>query len=744
VFRHVLRVAIAVAVLALAAPVSAVPDSANADGPTLPAIVVLRPGRDVDRVVPGIQRAHAVRPQQLYRHAFPGFAAALTRRQWQALERDPSVAYVAEDRPIQVTGQVVPVNVMRVGGTGSTIASIDGTDDRIDADIAIIDTGIQRNHPDLNVVGGYNCTTSTRTAWADQHGHGTHVAGTAAALDNGLGVVGVAPGARLWSVKVFDRWGWGRLSWYACGVDWVASRRDPADPTRPRFEVANMSLRTVGRDDHDCGYTNEDPLHTAVCAAVGAGITVVVAAGNDSGLASQWVPASYNEVITVAALADFDGAAGGTGSPTCFSWGTYDRDDTYADFSNYGSDVDIIAPGKCVLSTKMDSSYGIMSGTSMATPAVAGAAAIWLSQHPGASPSYVRAVLQAAGGVDWATGTDPDGIVDRLLNVSSFGEGADFALGLSSRTPVVGLNGGQARFRVELIRRDGFGGSVDLGVSDLPEGASAALQSASLTGIRGVRTDLTLTVPPLPQGSYTATVTGSALDRTRSTTARFVVDGTPPTVGVPRVQLVGPVVGQRTVPVRLSWTGQDAQAGVGQYRIERSTDGKAWSEVARVGGTTTTITRSLADGHRYRYRVAAIDRVGNVSGWSSGTTFRLIRIEGESRSVSHTASWGRVRRAASSGGASISSSAAGAKARLLVDARAIAWVAGTSDDRGRASIYADGVRLATIDQRRSEGRARTVVFVRDWGKRAQRQLVFRVEGTAGRPRVDFDALIVLR
>jgi subtilisin len=744
VFRHALRVAIAVVVLAFAAPVSGVSNSANADGPTMPAIVVLRPGRDVDRVAPGLERAHAVRPQQVYRHAFHGFAAGLTRRQWQALERDPAVAYVAPDRPIQVTGQIVPVNVMRIGATGSSIASIDGTDDRIDADIAIIDTGIQRDHPDLNVVGGYNCTTSQRRDWADQHGHGTHVAGTAAALDNGRGVVGVAPGARLWAVRVFDRWGWGRLSWYACGVDWAASKRDPADPTRPRFEVANMSLRTVGRDDRDCGYTNEDPLHTAVCAAVRAGITVVVAAGNDSGLASHWVPAAYNEVITVAALADFDGAAGGTGSPTCYSWGTHDRDDTYADFSNYGSDVDIIAPGKCVLSTKMDSSYGIMSGTSMATPAVAGAAAIWLSKHPDASPSSVRAVLQAAGGVDWATATDPDGIVDRLLNVASFGAGADFALGLSSRTPVLGLNGGLARFRVELIRRDGFGGTVDLAVSSLPEGASAALQEGSLSGIRGLRTDLTLTVPPLAQGSYTTTISGSALERTRSTTARFLVDGTPPTVSVPRVHLVGPVVGQRTVPVRVSWSGQDAAAGVGQYRVERSTDGKPWIEVARVGGTTTAITRSLADGHRYRYRVAAVDRVGNRSGWSSGATFRLTRLEGESRSVSHTASWTRVRRTASSGGASISSSVADAKARVLVDARAIAWIAGTNDDRGRASVYADGVRLATIDQYRSVGRARSVVFVRDWGTRAQRRLVFSVEGTPGRPRVDFDALIILR
>ena len=83
-------------------------------------------------------------------------------------------------------------------------------------------------HPDLNVAGGYNCSTSDRAAWRDVEGHGTHVAGTVAALDNGFGVVGVAPGARVWAVKILNDDGYGLLSWYVCGLDWVLAQRDPS------------------------------------------------------------------------------------------------------------------------------------------------------------------------------------------------------------------------------------------------------------------------------------------------------------------------------------------------------------------------------------------------------------------------------------------------------------------------------------------------------------------------------------
>ena len=177
------------------------------------------------------------------------------------------------------------------------------------------------------------------------------MAGTVAALDNSFGVVGVAPGARVWGVKILNDNGYGLISWYVCGLDWILAQRDPNDSSRPLFEAVNMSVTKDGSDDHNCGLTNKDPLHQAICRVTAGGITVVAAAANDSHNASRNIPASYDEVITVSALADTDGKAGGLGGNRCFSWGGYDKDDTFADFSNYGADVDIMAPGKCILST---------------------------------------------------------------------------------------------------------------------------------------------------------------------------------------------------------------------------------------------------------------------------------------------------------------------------------------------------------------------------------------------------------
>ncbi len=193
--------------------------------------------------------------------------------------------------------------------------------------------------------------------------------GPSAALDNSYGVVGVAPGARVWGVKILNDDGYGLLSWYVCGLDWILAQRDPSDSSRPLFEAVNMSVTKSGRDDKNCGFTNNDPLHQAICRVVAGGITVVAAAANDSHNASRNIPASYNEVITVSALADTDGKSGGKGGNACYSWGSYDKDDTFANFSNYGKDVDIMAPGKCILSTISTSSgYATLSGTSMAAP----------------------------------------------------------------------------------------------------------------------------------------------------------------------------------------------------------------------------------------------------------------------------------------------------------------------------------------------------------------------------------------
>ncbi|HET9758090.1 MAG TPA: S8 family serine peptidase, partial [Candidatus Limnocylindrales bacterium] len=356
-------------------------------------IVVLADSADTTKVLTRHRQREGTRADRSFKHAFRGFTARLDTLQRRALLADPSVKAVVPDEVISIAAQTTPTGVSRVGTLQSSLANVNGVDDRVDADVAIVDTGIA-SHPDLVVAGGYNCSSTDRTRWYDEHGHGTHVAGTVGARDNTIGVVGVAPGVRLWAVRILNSSGSGLLSWYVCGLDWILAQRDPEDSSRPLIEAVNMSVAKSGSDDANCGFTNRDVLHQAICRLYGRGITVVAAAANERRSAAGYVPAAYNQVITVSALADTDGRAGGLGGNRCYSWGGYDRDDTFADFSNYGSDVDVIAPGKCIWSTVPGPSYGYSSGTSMAAPAVTGAAALYKASRPLATPREVKEALR--------------------------------------------------------------------------------------------------------------------------------------------------------------------------------------------------------------------------------------------------------------------------------------------------------------------------------------------------------------
>jgi subtilisin len=236
--------------------------------------------------------------------------------------------------------------------------------------VAVIDTGIGP-HDDLNIAGGTNCSTGSKSNFSDGNGHGTHVAGTIGAKDNTWGVVGVAPGVPIYAVRVLNNAGSGSWSSVVCGIDWVTGNAE-----RLNIKVANLSLGGGGTDDGFCGNKNNDALHKAICRSVAAGVTYVVAAGNDNANLAGFVPAAYNEVLAVTAVADFDGAPGGKGTPTCRSG----VDETPADFSNFAAKDDaghtIAAPGVCINSTWKGGGYNSISGTSMASPHVAGTAAL--------------------------------------------------------------------------------------------------------------------------------------------------------------------------------------------------------------------------------------------------------------------------------------------------------------------------------------------------------------------------------
>lgn len=388
---------------------------AAVDEGTIPGsyIVTLIAGASPGQVAQEHAQAHGARLDHIYEHALRGYAAHMSEAAAKRVAADPRVRFVVPDRVVTADAQTLPTGIDRVDAEKST-ANIDGTDDRVDVDVAVIDTGIDLKHPDLNVVGGKNC--STGKSYADGNGHGTHVAGTIAAKDDGNGVVGVAPGARLWAVRVLDNRGSGSMSSVVCGIDWVTSTRTDAN-TGNDIEVANMSLGGGGSDDGDCGYTNRDPEHQAICRSVGFGVTYTVAAGNSAVDAATQVPAAYDEVITVSALADFNGKPGGGAEATCRS----DVDDTFANFSNYGVDVDLIAPGVCIYSTYKGGGYATLSGTSMASPHVAGTAALYKVNHPFSTPSEVQAALIAAGNfVDWDSLDDRDHVKEPRVNAMVF------------------------------------------------------------------------------------------------------------------------------------------------------------------------------------------------------------------------------------------------------------------------------------------------------------------------------------
>lgn len=358
---------------------------------------------DVDQAAKALQSAHNLRISHTYHTAIQGMAAEVPEGRLTGLRQDPRVAYIEKDQPVEAFAQTLPTGIQRIFADDNVNIAINSSDDyRIDADVAVLDTGIDYDHPDLNVYkrtncakGGPNNSNCKNNEGDDGNGHGTHVAGTIGALDNNSGVVGVAPGARLWAVRVLDNNGSGWMSWIIAGVDYVTAHADQID-------VANMSLGC------EC---SSDALNTAITNSVAAGLTYAVAAGNSDKDAATFSPANHPDVITVSALADFDGLEGALGLPTCRT----DEDDTLANFSNWGSSVEITAPGVCILSTWKDGGYATISGTSMASPHTAGAAAL-LAASGYTNPATIRSTLINEGNLNW-TDDSGDAVKEPLLDV---------------------------------------------------------------------------------------------------------------------------------------------------------------------------------------------------------------------------------------------------------------------------------------------------------------------------------------
>ncbi|MET1022427.1 MAG: S8 family serine peptidase [Arthrobacter sp.] len=357
-------------------------------------IVVLKDGLvDAGAAAAAQQGSYGFRVSTVYRNAMSGYAATMTASVAARLAADPGVDFITVAREFAQpadpgpSNQVAPNWWLRMGGA----LPGDGQQrekSSVDVNVAVIDSGIDASHPDLNVRGGVDCSTGSpvKVNPTDKVGHGTFVAGVIGAKDNDLGVIGAAPGTPLWSARVVDDAGVITEEMLICAIDWVTATRKDTNPDND-IEVANISIGGPGTETANCG-KGTDPMHYAICRSVKAGVAYAVAAGNSGQDIAGFVPATYDEVLAATAIADFDGKPGDLAAPVCGTedWSKVGQvDDHPAYFSNYASTTKdeahtVAGTGVCVTSTSPGGVYGVAHGTSFASPAVAGSVALCISE----------------------------------------------------------------------------------------------------------------------------------------------------------------------------------------------------------------------------------------------------------------------------------------------------------------------------------------------------------------------------
>ncbi len=580
-----------------------------------PYIIVFKSAVNPSAEAPGLAKAYGLQAGFIYQHALKGMSAVVPAGRLAALQHDPRVAYVVADMQRSISEQSTPTGIQRIYANTNPQIGINGVDDyRVDVDVAVIDTGVDLQHPDLNVAGGVNCTGSIFFPTCvpggdDDHYHGTHVAGTIGALDNGSGVVGVAPGARIWAVKVLNKQGSGYSSWIIAGIDWVAANA-------ATIEVANMSLGGSGFSQAE---------YDAIQGAVNAGVAFAVAAGNSDADARNYSPGGFNNVLSVSALADFDGQPGYLGSPTCRA----DQDDTLADFSNWGPEIDVAAPGVCILSTYPieQGSYGTISGTSMASPHAAGALALLASRNNPNNATDVYALynqVKAAGNYNW-TDDSGDGIQEPLLDVSNTDIFNPVLVPGSGGTPPLAPTGLAATAvsssQINLTWTDNASTETGYKIErctgvDCTNFAQIATVGANVTSYSN--TGLVAST------SYTYRVRAysAAGDSDYSNTASAVTQAAPALPAAPS-NLTATAASRSQI--NLAWA--DNATNEDGFKIERCKGATCtnFSQIATVGaGVKSYASTGLSRNTTYRYRVRAYNASGNsaYSNITSATTPR--------------------------------------------------------------------------------------------------------------------------
>ncbi|MEV4196841.1 S8 family peptidase [Micromonospora globbae] len=429
-----------------------------------------------------------------YGAALRGFEVRVDAKAAARIAADPAVAYVEQNHTVSIAGtQTNPPSwgLDRIDQRNLPLNSsytYPNTASNVRA--YIIDTGIRFTHNDFGgrAVSGYDAIDGGSAD--DCNGHGTHVAGTV-----GGSAYGVAKGVQLVGVRVLNCQGSGTNAQVVAGIDWVT-----ANAVKPA--VANMSL----------GGSANSAIDTAVTNSINSGITYAVAAGNGDIFgnrqnACNYSPARVGPAITVGATQSNDAAAS---------------------FSNYGTCVDILAPGVDITSAwyTSNTATNTISGTSMASPHVAGAAALVLSANPTWTPQQVRDNLvdNATPNVVSNVGTGTPNRLLYVVNGDTPPPTNDFSVSVS---PTSGSTapGGSVTATVGTATTSGSAQSVSLSASGLPSGATASFSPSTVTS--GGSSTLTIaTSASTPPGTYTVTVTGTGTAGSRTATYTLTVTGT--------------------------------------------------------------------------------------------------------------------------------------------------------------------------------------------------------------------------
>lgn len=395
-----------------------------------------------------------------------------------------------------VSGDEIPTGVDRIEAeSGAAINDGGGVV------VAVVDTGLDLTHPDLaaNITGSFNAISPGSSA-NDDNGHGSHCGGSVAGVQNGLGVVGVAPAAKLLGVKVLNRRGSGFSSDIADGIDWA---------TDHGAQVINMSLGSS---------SPSSLIQAAVERAAAANVVLVCAAGNEGwatpGSSTVGWPAAFPECIAVSAWTDLDGTAAATGAVSSYG----DLDESLASFSSTGPEVEVTAPGVSIYSCWKSGGYNTISGTSMASPHAAGVIALLIKAGVADPRAELSARAETVSGTPEQVGaglvragTPPVFNTAPTVTITAPGDGASFAAGASVSFSAASADAEDGDLSAAVVWRSDLDGDLGSGATlavNLSEGIHTISAGVTDAGGKTASTSITITVGNPPPTPTAVSVTG--------------------------------------------------------------------------------------------------------------------------------------------------------------------------------------------------------------------------------------------